>query len=242
MNAETSAPLVPNELAVAWDTLVAPRTAFAAVRQRPRWLVAYAVTCVLGMVGAFLQTPAGVNIARTQVQKMFATDPTMAAMSPEKQQAVLAQAVGVQHYLWVIYPVIVIVTIALTAAVLLIAKAIGKGDAGYSRLFSLAAHVTIVSFGLAYLYIGILVAFKGGAEFQTQQDLLNTLPSLAWLAPGAAPKLGAFLASFSVFALWSTFLMTIGLEIVARLARSVAASTAVVLLLVSSAVATLAAR
>jgi hypothetical protein len=242
MMVETPAPLVPNELAVAWDAIVAPRAAFTALRERPRWLVAYVATCVLGMIGSVLQTPAGVHVAQATVQKMIATDPNLASMSPDKQQAILAQAVGVQHYIWIAYPLIVIVAVALTAVVLLIARAIGRGEASFSRLFALAAHVAIVNFGIAYLYIGIIVLLKGGANFDSQRDLLATLPSLAWLAPGAGVKLAAFLSSFSVFAIWSAFLITLGLEIIAGLSRRTAIASAIVLLLLSASIAMLAAR
>jgi len=242
MKADSSAPLVPNELAVAWDTVVAPHAAFAAVRERPRWLVAFVITCVLGMTGAILQTPAGVKIAVADAQRRIATDPNLSGMAADRQHALLDQTATIQQYAWIGFPLILIIVVALTAAVLLLARAIGKGDAGYSRLFALAAHVAIVSFGLAYLYIGLIVAIKGAAAFDSPRDLLSTLPSLAWLAPGAGTKLYAFLASFSVFAVWSAYLITLGLEIVARVSRNVALATALVLLLLSASVAALAAR
>ena len=242
MNADSSGPLVPNELAVAWDTIVAPRAAFAAMRERPRWLVAFVSTCVLGMAGAILQVPAGVRIAVAELQRRIATDPNLSGMTAERQHALLDQATTIQQYAWIAYPFVLIVMILLTAAVLFVARSIGRGDAGFSQLFALAAHVAIVSFGLAYLYIGLIVAIKGAANFDSPHDLLAALPSLAWLAPGAGTKLYAFLASFSVFAIWSAFLMMLGLEIVARVSRSVALSTALVLLLFSASVQALAAR
>ena len=242
MAAETPTPLVPNEFAVAWDAIVAPRAAFTALRERPRWLVAYIVTCVLGVIGAILQAPAGAHIAENMVQKMIATDPNVAAMSADRQQALMAQTVGIQHYVWVYYPVIVIIALALTAVVLLIARAIGKGNASYARLFAVAALAGIVNFGLAYLYIGIIVAFKGGANFDTQRELFATLPSLAWLVPGAGLRLAAFLSAFSVFSIWAAYLIMLGLEIVAGVSRRVAVSTMIVLLLLSGSITALTAR
>ena len=242
MAAETPTPLVPNEFAVAWDAIVAPRAAFTALRERPRWLIAYVITCVLGMTGAVLQTPAGEHIAQSMALRMIATDPNMASMSPERQQSVIAQAVGFQHYFWLCFPIIAIIGLALTAVVLLIARAIGKGSAGYGRLFAVAALAGIVTFGLAYLYIGIMVALKGGANFDTQRELLATLPSLAWLVPGAGVKLAAFLSSFSVFSIWAAYLIMVGLEIVAGLSRRVALVTMIVLLLLSATIAMFAAR
>ncbi len=242
MNADSSAPLVRSELAVAWDTIVAPHAAFSALRERPRWLIAYLMTCALGTLGAFLQTPAGVRIAVAELQRRIATDPNLSGMAADRQHALLDQATTIQQYAWVGYPIIVIVVVAFMAAVFLIVRAIGKGDAGYSQFFALAAHVAIVGFGVAYLYIGLIVAIKGAAAFDSPRDLLSTLPSLAWLAPEAGAKLYAFLASFSVFAVWSAFLTMLGLEIVARVSRSFALTTALVLLLLSASIATLAAR
>jgi hypothetical protein len=242
MATETPAPLVPNELAVAWDAIVAPRAAFTALRERPRWLVAYVITCVLGMIGALLQAPAGVHIAENMIQKMIATDPNIAAMSPDKQQALMAQTVGIQHYVWLFYPVIIIIALALTAVVLLVARAIGRGNAGYGRLFAVAALAGIVNFGIAYLYIGIIVTLKGGANFDTQRELFAVLPSLAWLVPGAGLRLAAFLAAFSVFSIWAAYLIMLGLEIVAGVSRRIALSTVVVLLLLSGSITALTAR
>ena len=242
MAVETPAPLVPNEFAVAWDAIVAPRAAFTALRERPRWLIAYVITCVLGMIGAVLQTPAGVHVAQNMIQKMIATDPNVAAMSPERQQALMVQTVSVQHYLWLFFPVFVIIGLALTAVLLLIARAIGKGNAGYGRLFAVAALAGIVTFGLAYLYTGIIVTFKGGESFDTQRELFATLPSLAWLVPGAGLRLAAFLSAFNVFSIWGAYLLMQGLEIVAAVSRRVALSTVVVLLLLSGSITSLTAR
>ncbi len=242
MTVETPAPPPRNGFAVAWDVIVAPRAAFSALSERPSWLIAFLITCVLGMAGALLQTPAGVHVAQSQVQKMIATDPNLAGMTADKQQAVMAQAVAAQHYIWIIYPIIVLVAVAFTALILLIARAIGRGEAGFSRLFSLAMHVAIVSFGIAYLFIGVVVAFKGAANFDTQFDLISTLPSLAWLAPGAPAKVGAFLASFSVFGIWAAVLLALGVEIIAGVSRTVAIATSGLLLLLSALFATVAAR
>ena len=202
-------------LVILWDVVVAPVAAFEALRERTHWGWAFLVACVLGMGGALLQIPASEHMIAATLAQSAAHDPNFAAMSPEKQQQIVAQAQSVQRFSWLFFPIIAIVAIVVAAAVMLVGSTISRGSGRFARLFGLAANVAVINFGLAYLLIGILVALRGPDAFSTQRDMLDVLPSLAWLAPGASPKLVTFLSTFNPFQIWSFALIATGLRVVA---------------------------
>ena len=226
MKAEIPAASPRNGLAVVWDVVVAPFSAFAALRERPAWLWAFVITCVLGIIGAVLQIPAASNV----VAATLAHSPSFASLTPAQQQQQLGLAQTIQHYSWTVYPIAVLVAAAVSALVLLIANAIGKGTGSYRLFFALTMNVAIISYGLGYLYVGIVAALRGGDAFASQADLIGALPGLSWLAGGAGPKVVVFLAGLNVFSIWSAVLLTLGAERVAGIPRVVAAVAAAVLL------------
>jgi hypothetical protein len=203
-------------LSTLWDVIVAPRSAFATLRERPFVGWAFAVTCVLGMIGAFLQIPAGEHIAVATFATNATHDPRIAAMSPAQQQSALEVTKSIQHWFWIFYPVLVAIALLVTALVLRVISAIGRGDGGFRRCLALAANVAVLSFGISYLLLGVLVRVRGGEAFSTSLDLVLTMPSLAWAAPGAPVKVATFLSSFNVFTIWSFVLLGLGQREVSR--------------------------
>jgi hypothetical protein len=209
------APQTRGGFSVIWDIIVAPQAAFAAIRERPRWLIAYVLTCVLGMIGAFLQIPAGEHVAAAAIAHQAAHDPNMAGMSPEKLRQTTDLVVGIQRWVWVFYPVITIIGITVAALIMLVGNAIVKGTATFGKLFALSANVSIVYYGIAYLIIGFLSTLHGAADFNAAGDLIKLLPSLAWVAPNAGPKLTVLLGAINPFQIWSLVLLALGLKSVA---------------------------
>ena len=218
-----------NGLSILWDLVVAPAAALAALRERPVWLWAFIVTSVLGAIGSVLIIPAGEHVATTAFAQLAQTDPNVSALSPERQKSMLAISIGVQHFVWAFYPIIVMVGTLVSALVMLIVNAIGKGDGGFRKFFALAMNVAFINFGIGYLLVGLLAYLRGPDSFATQRDIANVIPSLGWLV--SDPKLGTFLSSINPLSLWSTALVGVGLQNVAHI-KSAAAWTGAILLLV----------
>ncbi len=216
-----------NGLAVLWDVLVAPSAAFAELRIVPHWGWAFLSTCVLGMIGGFLQMQAGEHISTYA----FAHEPQMASLTPEQLENTKKMTLAVQHFAWVFFAIQAMIGVLLCAGILLVANAIGRGNASFAKLFALSANVGILNFGIGTLLRGIIAQSRGAENFQTTIDLLNVVPNLAWLAPGAAPKVVAFLASFNVFQIWSTALIALGLRSIANLRAAIAWTTPIVIAL-----------
>ncbi len=235
-------PAARSGLAILWDVIVAPKTAFAALRDRTHWGWAFLTTSILGTIGAVLQIPAGEHVVAATFAHRATTDPQMQSLSPEKQHQALQFAIATQHYAWLALPVIVMVAILIAASVFALANFIGKGGSTFGRLFGLAANVSIVGYGIGYLLIGLLAARIGPDTISSPRDLLSLLPSLARLAPENAPKLAAFLAAINPFQIWTCVLIVIGLKTMTRLAAPYAYATAIVVAFGSGAIAALFAR
>jgi len=212
-----AAPQKRSGLSVVWDVVVAPKSAFESLRARPQWLWAFLAVCVLGMIGAFLQVPAGQHIAVATIQRQAAHDPSMASLTPAELQRSIQIAQTVQKFVWLFYPIIAIIGILVAAVVLLIGNAIARGTGNFGRLFALATNVAVINFGLGYLVIGALSALRGPEEFSSQTDLIKLVPSLSWLVPGAEPKVVALLNAFNPFQIWSFILLALGLGTIAEL-------------------------
>ncbi|GAC1299271.1 MAG: hypothetical protein NVSMB19_03020 [Vulcanimicrobiaceae bacterium] len=236
------APARSSGLALVWDVIVAPKTAFTALRERTHWGWAYLVTSVLGTLGAVLQIPVGEHIVRATFAHRTATDPQFQGLSPEKLQQALGFALATQHYAWLALPLIVMVAIALTACIFALVNVIGKGGSTFGRLFGLAANVALIGYGIGYLLVGLLAARVGPDAISTQRDLLGLLPSLARLAPENAPKLAALLAGINPFQIWSCVLIVIGLKTMTKLSPPLIYVTAIVVAFGSAAFAALFAR
>jgi hypothetical protein len=221
-----------NGLSILWDMVVAPATAFEALRERPVWLWAFIVTSVLGAIGSLLIIPASEHVATMTFAQLVQTDPNVAGLSAERQKSMLAMTVGVQHYVWIFYPILVMVGVLISTLVMLIVNAIGKGDGNFRRLFAVAMNVGFVSFGISYLLIGFLAYLRGPDTFATQRDLVGVIPSLGWLVPSTALKLGTFLGAITPLSLWAMVLLATGMQKTANIKSAAAWTGAAVLLLV----------
>lgn len=237
-----TAPASRSGLAIVWDVIVAPKTAFAALRERPQWLWAFLITSLLGTLGAFLQIPASQHAAAATFAHEAATNPQIQSMSAEKQHQALQIALAAQRYVWLALPLIVMAGILIAAAVMTLANAIGKGGASFGRLFALAANVSIIGYGIAYLLIGLLAARVGPDAISSQRDLLGLLPSLARFAPEGAAKLATFLATINPFQIWSCVLLVIGLKTMTKLSAPLVYVTAIIVAFGGGAIAALFAR
>jgi hypothetical protein len=228
MNLEPGRARTTSGLSVLWDVLVAPKAAFAALRERPYIGWAYAIAAALSALGAFLVIPAGQHIA-VATFAAGSHDPAMASLTPEQQKNALNVALVAQRWIWLFTPVTTAFGIALAALVMLVGNAISRGDGTFRRFFSLAANVAIVSFGIRQIVLGALVLARGADGFSTQRDIITVVPSLAWLAPGASNKLATVLAAFDPFQLWSLVLLALGMQIVAHVKPPVAWTVATLL-------------
>lgn len=218
-----------NGLAVLWDVIVAPRAAFEAIAERPRWGWAFLITAVLGMVAAALQVPASEHITRATLTHQFATDPQFASMPSDKQQQLLNNVAAWAHYQWLAIPVVILVATAITALVMTIFKAGAGGQGTYGTLFALAMNVALIYWGFGSLFVAALTLARGPEQFTTSAELFALWPSLAWLPLNVPAKVEVLLGGINVFSIWSGVLLTLGFQQISHVSRPVAAACAAVI-------------
>jgi hypothetical protein len=232
MTTEIAAPR-RNGIAVLWDMLVAPSAAFAELRAIPHWGWALLLTCVFGMIGSYLQIPAAQHVT----QYTLAHNPQFAALPADEVASRTKVAIAIQRYAWLFFPIIPAIAVALNALILVVASAIGRGSGTYMKCFALSANVAFLNFGIGYFLYGVITSFHDPTTFASANDLKSVLPSLGWLAPGAGPKVLAFLSTFSLFQFWSIALLALGLRAVTGISAVAAWVTPVAITILGGAIA-----
>ncbi|MGP6157147.1 MAG: YIP1 family protein [Vulcanimicrobiaceae bacterium] len=194
-----------------WDILVAPRSAFAALHEQPRWAAAFAVAVTLATLGALLQTPAREHVAGLLLSSDAGTGSALASMSEPRREQAQAFALGVVRWEWVATPLLVAIALGVATLVLLGATALARRGSAPARPFALAANVAVV-FGIGQLALAAIMLLRGSNDFTSDRDLATALPSLAWFAPQASSAVTAALAQVNPFALWACGLLVLGLS------------------------------
>jgi hypothetical protein len=215
-------------LSVVWDIIVAPKSAFEALDERPRWVIAYLLICVLGMAGALLQMPAQLHANIASIDRDAGHDPQMASLSPAQLENVKALTTNIQHFIWLAYPVIAIVFISVAALVLWAGAKAGSGRGNFSKYFAIAINVGIVQFGIAYFLTGVLCSLHSPDTFNSPTDISKLTPSLAWIVPSENPKMTTFLEAFTPFTVWSFLLLAFALRNVGKVSPPIAYVTAAI--------------
>jgi hypothetical protein len=208
-----------SQLQVLINIIVAPQQAFIALRERPRWFVAFVVFSLLAVLGAVVSINATIHAIGIWYPAQVAADPRTASLPPDQIKSMTNIAVGVSRYTWVFAPVAILAFTALTGLILLGGSALFKGDAGFTRTFALAMNSGIIV-GIGQLVQGLIVLARGPDSFASPLDLAAALPSLAWIAPGAPVKVSTLLAQFQPFAIWSYVVTSLGMVTVARVSRT----------------------
>lgn len=219
--------------------IVAPNEAFATIRERPVWAWTVGLTIVLAMIGSLLATPAAKHMLEITLPAQFANDPHFAGLPPDqlaaRTQRAMALAILVANFTWLMTVLYVPAAVLIEAAILFGVRTLLKSRATFAQLFALAAHVQFVALGIGSLVLGAVVALRPVESFRSQADFVGSVPSAAWLLPGAPPKITAFFATLGPFPIWSTILLAMGLVAVARLQTVAAWTTALLILLAGAA-------
>ncbi len=217
-----------NGLSTVLNVITAPREAFETLRVSPTWGWAFLVTVLLTALGQYLGTPATIHALQASWPAQVAASPQLAGASPQAQQNALNLSISVVKMVWLGSPIIVLIGTLVATIVMLVFKAIGRGDANFKQLWSAAMNVAVVSVGISSLLTGLIAVVRGAASYNSTADAYKAMPSLAWLVPHAGVKLTAFLAGFSVVSIWGAVLFVMAMMYTARTSKPVAAISAIV--------------
>ena len=221
-----------NGLSTALNVIVAPVEAFQTLRIAPTWGWAFVVACVLATIGQYLATPATIHEFQATWPAQVVSSPALAGLTPEQQQSALNRAVAVIKWAWIFSFIYALSGALIAAIVMLIFKAIGRGDAGFKQLWCAAMNIAIVSFGVYSILNGLVAMVRGAASYNSTADLYRAVPSLAWLMPHAGVKTAAFLAAFNVTGIWAVVLVALAMTYVAKTSKGTGAACGVAVLVV----------
>lgn len=235
MGVSTPAAPKANGATTALNVITAPREAFETLRVAPTWGWAYVIAFVLSAIGQYLVTPATIHAVTASWPATVAANPSLAGMTPEQQQNALNISVAAIKWGWTFSIVTILIGVFVTTIVMLIFKAIGKGDASFKQLWAAATNIAIVSFGVYSLLAGVIALVRGAASYNSTADAYRAVPSLAWLVPTAGLKTAAFLAAFNITGIWSAILVAMALIYIAKMSKPMAATCGVFVLIVSGA-------
>jgi hypothetical protein len=231
-----------NGLTTVLNVITAPKEAFQTLRVWPMWGWAFLIAVILAAIGQYLATPATVHAVQASFPQQIASNPALAGMSPEKQQSALNMSLAVVRWSWIFTPISVLVGSLIASVVMLIFKAIGRGDAGFKQLWCAAMNIAVISVGVYSMLAGLIALVRGAASYNSTADAYRAIPSLAWLVPHAGVKAVAFFAAFNVIGIWAAVLVAMAMMYVAKTSKANGTICALVMLCITGGFLALAAR
>jgi hypothetical protein len=242
MNLDSAAEPKVNGFKTALDTIVSPNEAFSSLRSAPTWGWALFLAIVLYAIGGYLLTPAIVHATQADWPRLVAQNPRLASLTAAQQQQQLGFVLKIVQFGWISSVVILPIIVFIQSLIMLVFKAIGRGDGSFASLWAAAANVAVPAFGLAAIVLALIVRLRGSDTFNSPVEVQSAMPSLALLAPNASLKLHAFLVAINPFTVWALVLVALAMVVVARIPRALAWTTGAVILLIGAGLAALSAR
>jgi hypothetical protein len=119
--------------------------------------MAFVITSVLGMAGSSLLLPANRHLAATLVSAA-ATNGTHAHGTDHNPR--VKKLVNPSRYAWVYFPLVLLVAVLVTAVILHVTTLLVGMESLFSRNWSIAMNVALISWGIRQLVWGGLVAIR----------------------------------------------------------------------------------
>lgn len=223
-----------NGLTTALNIVVAPKEAFETLRVVPMWGWAFLIAVVLAVAGSYLALPAQIHASQANMAHMYATDPRFAQMSDAQKAQSMKFGMAIASVSPFLAPIYLLIAGAIGALILLLVNAIGHGKGTFKQFWAAMINCSIVTYGLFAIVQGIVVRLHGPETYNRPLDIFMAMPSLAWLAPNAAPKTVAFLAAIHPFTIWGFVLTVMTLTIIGRVAKAPAYIGAAIFFLVGA--------
>jgi hypothetical protein len=174
---------------------------------------------LLTAAGNYLAVPALLHAFAAEWPRIVAQNPALSAMSPAQQHARLAIVQRSIAFGW-ISSILAVPFYSLVNALLMnLFDRLGRGEGTFAKYWAAACNIALVSYGLQNLILGIVAVAHGAASFTSMRTFQLSMPSLAFFASSAAPKLVTFLATVNVFTIWSTALIVSALLVIGGVRR-----------------------
>jgi hypothetical protein len=208
-----------NGLTTVVNIITSPKEAFETLRIAPTWGWAFLIAVILAAVGQYLATPASVHAVQAVFTQQAASNPQIAGMSPEQQQRALNVSLSMVRVAWLLAPITVLIGVLGQTVVMLIFKAVGRGDATFKQLWCASTNISVVGAGFYALLAGLIALVRGASSYNSSMDTSKAIPGLVWLVPHAGVKVVAFLAAFNVVSIWAAVLVAMAMIYLAKTSK-----------------------
>jgi hypothetical protein len=204
------------------DTFVAPSKTFTDLRRSASWWVPW---ILLSIASVAMVVVADKKLGMEKVvENQMALSPKQQArldqLSPDQRAEQIQTIVKVNRIIGYVYPVIILIILAIMAAVLLGTFKLGFGATNLTFHQAMAISMYASLPGLVKVLIAILAISVGGGEAFTFQNPVAS--NLGALVDPSNHFLYAIATSLDVFSLWTVFLTGLGYACVTKLKRGTA--------------------
>ncbi len=210
-----------------------PGETFAALRARPRFLVAGLIVLVLALVVTFLIMQK-VNFGEFMTQQME-KNPQAAQMSPEQKEQTIAFWTGPIGKVFVyVMPVVgTIVIFAAGAAIYLLGSMLMGGKLNYKQALAVWVYASFPPAVLGGILAVIILFLKPAEEIDLNKPGAGlAVTNLGALIAPASPMLRGALGWFDLFTFFGMFLAATGLRKVGKLSSGSAWTIVIVMWLI----------
>jgi hypothetical protein len=209
----------PSGFKTALDTIVAPKEAFTSMRAVPTWGWALVLAILVTAAGSYLSVPALQHAIAGDWQRTVAQNPALSSMPPERQQRQLELVQRFVAFGWVATIFGVPFYCLVNALLMLVFDRLGRGEGNFAKYWAAACNIALVQYGLQSLVLGIIAMSRGAASYASVKAFQLSMPSLAFFAPNATPKLVTFLGTINPFTIWSIALVVAALVLIGEVRR-----------------------
>ncbi|HKS27699.1 MAG TPA: YIP1 family protein [Pyrinomonadaceae bacterium] len=193
------------------DLLTDPFEFFNGLDRRPRWLGAFCVVVVLGMINVLLFAPLSERILLNQLAEGVISG------TPDDVATWLKVS---KYYGIAITPVFVLLKWSILAFVIFVASVLFGGETSFRKTLSVLANASIIM-ALDSLLSVSLIYLSGTENLRAPTDIRSTVLSLNnFLGNPYSPTLNVVFDNLSIFSIWFWCLLGVGVAATARLSKS----------------------
>jgi hypothetical protein len=206
--------------------LTAPTATFRSLRERPTWLVALVLLCLVAAVAQ--------GLAFSKIDMVAAMEQQLADRAQDMSPQEIERAAGIQSKVafgcGLVFAPVWYLLVALVFMVLL--NLIG-GEVSYRGSLAVTVHA-LMPLAVAGVLTAVVIAARDSISLEELQTGGLLASNLGVFAPqGTSSVLKALLSSLDVFSLWCVALLSVGYAEMAGVTRSKSAAVAVVLWLLT---------
>lgn len=215
-------------LKVLVNTIVSPKEAFEALRERSTWVWALMISVVVGSVCTYLMAPAFSHAMLANPAAIFGDK--AAQMTPDQIQTYAQAGAKVTSFYFIGVLIGVPIICLIGGLVMTLFNALGRGDGSFAKYFAAQCNIGVVG-AIGTVVGAIIILVRGTDSFNSLHEVATAAPSLAWLIPGAGVKVSAFLGVMTPFTLWATALTAYAMTIIGKVPRLQAWLAALIMLI-----------